>query len=79
LKKQWPKGKPSETLETGKALSHRKLIKIIKGTLSNSPWLSDCVPPENLTKPGFENKPAINLYKKHGLTKESLQLEMECR
>jgi len=27
----------------------------------------------------FENKPAINLYKKHGLTKESLQLEMECK
>lgn len=25
----------------------------------------------------FDNKPAINLYKKHGLTKESLQLEME--
>jgi len=27
----------------------------------------------------FENKPAINLYKKHGLIKESLQLEMECK
>jgi len=27
----------------------------------------------------FENKPAINLYKKYGLTKESLQLEMEFR
>ncbi len=25
----------------------------------------------------FGNKPAINLYKKHGLVKESLQLEME--
>ena len=27
----------------------------------------------------FENEPAINLYKKHGLIKESLQLEMECK
>jgi len=25
----------------------------------------------------FENNPAIQLYKKHGLTKESLQLEKE--
>lgn len=25
----------------------------------------------------FKNKPAINLYKKHGLMKESLQLERE--
>jgi ribosomal protein S18 acetylase RimI-like enzyme len=25
----------------------------------------------------FDNEPAIRLYKKHGLTKESLQLEME--
>jgi len=27
----------------------------------------------------FENKPAINLYKKYGLIKESLQLEMKFR
>jgi ribosomal protein S18 acetylase RimI-like enzyme len=27
----------------------------------------------------FENEPAINLYKKHGLVKESLQLEKEFR
>ena len=27
---------------------------------------------------GFENEPAINLYKRHGLKRESLQLEMEC-
>lgn len=28
---------------------------------------------------GFDNKPAIELYKKHGLVKESLQFEMELK